>query len=77
MITVLIEAAVRSAVLILAVWLLLRALRVTNPRVERAAWLVVLIASVAMPSAVSNPIVTSVPQRSLSMVFGTPMTASL
>ncbi len=32
------------------------------------------IASVAMCSAVSNPNVTSVPPRSLSIVFGTPIT---
>ena len=35
------------------------------------------MASVAMDTAVSNPKVTSVPERSLSMVLGTPTTGSL
>lgn len=51
MIAVLIEAAVRSSVLMLAAWLLIRALRVSNPRVERFGWLSVLAASIAMPFA--------------------------
>jgi TonB family protein len=43
------ECAVRSAALIAIVWLTLKLLRVRSPRLERASWLVVLAASLAMP----------------------------
>lgn len=43
------EAALRSCVLILAVWLLVRALRIRSPGVERTAWLFALAASIVMP----------------------------
>ncbi|HKQ16282.1 MAG TPA: M56 family metallopeptidase [Steroidobacteraceae bacterium] len=46
---VLFECAVRSAVLLAIVWLMLKLLRVRNPRLERLAWLAVLTASLAMP----------------------------
>lgn len=47
------EAALRTSVLVVVVWLLLRALRIRSPSVERTAWLAVLVASIAMPFAVS------------------------
>ncbi|HMN45108.1 MAG TPA: M56 family metallopeptidase [Povalibacter sp.] len=43
------EAALRSSALLVAVWLLLRALRIRHPGVERTAWLFVLAASIVMP----------------------------
>ncbi len=49
MMLVLLECAVRSAALIVIVWMLLKVLRVRSVRLERNAWLVVLAAAVAMP----------------------------
>jgi TonB family protein len=49
MLAILFECTLRSAALALMVWLLLRALRVRSPRVERDAWRAVLAASLAMP----------------------------
>lgn len=46
---VLLECAVRSAVLIAVVWFFLKALRVRSIRLERNAWLAVLAACLAMP----------------------------
>lgn len=46
---ILFECAIRSAVLVALVWLLLKLLRVRSPRLERVAWLTVLVASLAMP----------------------------
>ena len=46
---ILIECAIRSAVLIAIVWFVLRLLRVRSARLERNAWLTVLAASLAMP----------------------------
>lgn len=46
------EAALRSSLLIVVVWMLLRALRVRSPSIERTAWLAVLVASSAMPFAI-------------------------
>jgi TonB family protein len=49
MMRILIECAIRSAVLIVIVWFVLRLLRVRSARLERNAWLTVLAASLAMP----------------------------
>ena len=49
MIAVLIEAAIRSLLLGLGVWGALRVARVRHPQVETTAWIVVLLASLAMP----------------------------
>jgi beta-lactamase regulating signal transducer with metallopeptidase domain len=49
MLAVLAEAALRSFLLGGAVWLGLTGLRVTNPHVQKAAWIVVLAASLSMP----------------------------
>jgi bla regulator protein blaR1 len=46
---ILFECAVRSAVLLVIVWLMLKLLRVRSPRLERLVWLAVLTASLAMP----------------------------
>jgi TonB family protein len=53
MAAVVVEAALRSAALMIAVWLLLRLARVRDPALERTAWLGVLIASLAMPLAMN------------------------
>ena len=49
MLTILLEAAVRSLALGTAAWLGLRLMRVRNLRTERLVWLVVLCGSLLMP----------------------------
>jgi TonB family protein len=49
MIAIVMEAAARSAVLILLVWLTLAVLRPQNPHVHKALWTIVVVASLAMP----------------------------
>jgi TonB family protein len=49
MITVIIEAALRSLVLGALVWVALRILRIRHPQLERNAWIAVLVAACAMP----------------------------
>lgn len=53
------EAALRSSALVVIVWLLLRALRVSSPSIERTAWLAVLIASIAMPFVMNLDVLPS------------------
>lgn len=49
MLPVILEAAVRSTVLIVAIWLGLKLLRVRNPNILMAAWRLALFASLLMP----------------------------
>src|SRR5262245_8069804 len=49
MLDLLLESALRSLALGVAVWLGLALLRVRNPRAHMTAWTVVLVASLAMP----------------------------
>lgn len=49
MIALIVEWTLRTTALGLIVWLLLKALRVSSPRLERACWRTVLVASLAMP----------------------------
>jgi beta-lactamase regulating signal transducer with metallopeptidase domain len=49
MLELLLESALRSLALGVAVWLGLKLLRVRNPRAHMTAWTVVLVASLAMP----------------------------
>jgi BlaR1 peptidase M56/Domain of unknown function (DUF3471) len=49
MLELLLESALRSLALGVAVWLALALLRVRNPRAHMTAWTVVLVASLAMP----------------------------
>ena len=49
MIAIIFEAALRSFVLGALVWLALQVLRIKHPQLERNAWLVVLMAALAMP----------------------------
>jgi hypothetical protein len=49
MLDLLLESALRSLALGVAVWLGLALLRVRNPRTQMTAWTVVLVASLAMP----------------------------
>ena len=49
MLDLLLESALRSLALGVAIWLGLALLRVRNPRAHMTAWTVVLVASLAMP----------------------------
>jgi hypothetical protein len=53
MLPVVLDAAVRTALLVVAVLLTLKALRVRNPHILMAAWQMVLAASLAMPLLVA------------------------
>jgi len=50
MLSILLESSLRSLLLGAVAWLLLKLLRVRNPQTERAVWIAVLVASVAMPA---------------------------
>ncbi|MGJ5132067.1 DUF3471 domain-containing protein [Bradyrhizobium oligotrophicum] len=54
----LLEAALRSFGLGAAVWAGLRLFRVANPRLELLVWIVVLLASMAMPALVGSNLIT-------------------
>lgn len=65
MLSMIVEAAIRSMVLIVLILLALKALRVRNPHVQMAAWQVVLVASLLMPFLVGwarfTPMAASLP----------------
>ncbi len=58
MLDLLLESALRSLALGVAVWLGLGLLRVRNPRTQMTAWTVVLVASLAMPALMHRITVT-------------------
>ncbi|MGX9430990.1 MULTISPECIES: M56 family metallopeptidase [Bradyrhizobium] len=58
MLAIVIEAAIRSSVLILAIWIGLKALRIFNPHILMSTWRLVLIASLASPLMVGRPMFT-------------------
>jgi BlaR1 peptidase M56/Domain of unknown function (DUF3471) len=58
MLDLLLESALRSLALGVAVWLGLALLRVRNPRTQMTAWTVVLVASLAMPALMHRLTVT-------------------
>ena len=60
MLDLLLESALRSLALGVAVWLGLGLLRVRNPRTQMTAWTVVLVASLAMP-ALMHRLTVSIP----------------
>ena len=60
MLALLTEAALRSLLLGLAVWLGVRVFRVRNPHLQMTAWIVVLAASLAMP-ALTHGLTVTVP----------------
>ena len=49
MLTALLEAAVRGGILLAVVWVLLKALRVRDPAVEKNTWTLVVAAALVMP----------------------------
>jgi beta-lactamase regulating signal transducer with metallopeptidase domain len=56
MLAIVIEAAIRSSVLIVAIWIGLKALRISNPHILMSTWRLVLIACLASPFMVGRPI---------------------
>ena len=58
MLPIILEAAIRSAVLVVVIWLGLRLLRVRNPHVLMAVWQMTLAASLLMPFLLSWPTIT-------------------
>jgi TonB family protein len=64
MTTLLIEWVLRASVLAVIVWLLLKCLRIRNPRLERSAWLLVLTVSCTMPLLMQLPRLPAVEAQS-------------
>lgn len=50
MLSILLESSLRSLLLGIVAWTLLKIFRVRNPRTERAVWIVVLMTSIVMPA---------------------------
>ena len=59
MLALLVESALRSLVLGLAVWLGLKLFRLRNPQLQMMAWMVVLFASLSMPLLMRGLVVTT------------------
>jgi beta-lactamase regulating signal transducer with metallopeptidase domain len=57
MISLLVEAALRSCALAFAIWLILAVTRARNPHVQKLIWSAVLIAALAMPLLILAPVV--------------------
>jgi hypothetical protein len=55
MLALLLESALRSVALGIAVWLAAQILRVGNPHVQMTAWTAVLMVSLAMPLLMQLP----------------------
>lgn len=66
MTTLLIEWVLRASALAVIVWLLLKCLRIRDPRLERSAWLLVLTASCTMPLLMKLPTLPAVDAQSPS-----------
>jgi beta-lactamase regulating signal transducer with metallopeptidase domain len=56
MLVIVMEAAIRSSVLIVAIWIGLKVLRINNPHSLMSIWRLVLLASLASPLIVGRPI---------------------
>ncbi len=69
-VSVLGESAVRSLALALAVWVVLRLLRVQHARIAKRAWTAVLILALAMPALVA----LHIPSFSFTALWATPRT---
>ncbi|HEX4309428.1 MAG TPA: M56 family metallopeptidase, partial [Acidobacteriaceae bacterium] len=69
-VSVLGESAVRSLALALAVWVVLRLLRVQHARIAKRAWTAVLILALAMPALVA----LHIPSVSFTALWSTPRT---
>jgi beta-lactamase regulating signal transducer with metallopeptidase domain len=76
MMSILLDASLRSLLLGLAVWLGLRVWRVRNPQIEATAWIVVLSAALSMPLLLRWPILhlmsTAAPALPLDLPLAVP-----
>ena len=72
-VSVLGESAVRSLALALAVWVVLRLLRVQHARIAKRAWTAVLILALAMPALVA----LHIPSVSVTALWSAPRTVIL
>jgi beta-lactamase regulating signal transducer with metallopeptidase domain len=68
MMEIMLEAALRSSVLIGAVWIGSKALRISNPHILMSVWRLVLTASLLMPFVIGRPIFT-LPPAALPIPF--------
>lgn len=66
MMAFIVEWALRSSALGLVVWLLLKALRIRNPRLERGSWRAVLVASLSMPLLIRLAEISPAPSATFS-----------
>jgi beta-lactamase regulating signal transducer with metallopeptidase domain len=69
MLLLLLESSLRSVALGIAVWLALQILRMRNPHLQMTAWIVVLMASLAMPLLTQLP----APRLTLAIPQAVPM----
>ena len=72
MIAMIVEAALRSLLLGLLVWLALAVVRPSNPHLQKTVWISVLLASIAMPFLIELPLAPAVhaPTYIVSMKSG-------
>ena len=78
MLAIIIEAAVRSSALIVAIWIGLKALRVSNPHVLMSTWRLVLLACLVSPLIVGRPafsVEADLPQALLVLTGDTPISS--
>jgi len=61
MITMIVEAALRSFLLGALVWLALAVIRPRNPHLQKTVWISVLLASIAMPFLITSHLAPAVP----------------
>lgn len=75
MLPIILQAAIRSAVLIFAVWFGLKVLRIRNPHILMTAWQMVLVTSLLMPFLVGRATftLTSAPLPFLQILSSEPM----
>jgi hypothetical protein len=66
MMTFLVEWTLRSIALGLVVWLLLKALRIKSPQLERGSWRAVLVASLSMPLLMKLAEISPAPSATFS-----------
>jgi hypothetical protein len=68
MLALLMEAALRSLLLGLAVWLGLRVFRVRSPHFQMTAWIVALAASLAMPVLMRGNLTLTLPAATPALI---------
>lgn len=61
MINLFVEAALRSLTLAALVWLVVKALRIRNPHIEKAIWTTVLLGALAMPALMQYTLSPRIP----------------